>query len=247
MSRPVRNASIIASQRISKILKPLRNSFENLTVDETPINHAEDAVVTITNEVEEKPIDHVIPSLQDETIIPIHEEDSQKEPEPQSESFTWTPPTNEVPLSNADQIGFNYYVRLMLQKANTSDMEVNTNSIHHVFQTILLSPKCLMYNVELRNLIIQKMDAMEEHILSQLNKLQQKKLDDTLWVVKSQMYRTVHHVRIRNEINQHMSKIIELYSEYAEFLKRSELLQTIHHLRNILQQLRVLPGYVQSS
>ena len=249
MSRPTRNASIIASQRITKILKPLRNSFENLTVDEPSTNEVP-AVVPV-----EVPL--VVPAvvpIEVPAVVPVEvpavvpsdhpspNETSLEEPH----SFVWKPLTSSY-QHTPEYIGMIRYIRLKLAQAKTADMVMNQAAIQDIFQALIINPTCLMYNVELRKAIVQKMDEIEETIAIQWRSLQTQKVDDKLWELKSELYRIIQHPAIQHEINQHMSEMIRLYTDYSVFLKRNELLQNMYNLRTIMKELETLPGYVSSS
>lgn len=245
MSRPTRNASIIASQRISKILKPLRNSFENLTVDESPSNEVVvEAVVQtkshVHTQVEESEIPVEVARPLEEPPVEVHQVNSVVEKK------DWSKTDSDSYEHSADYIGMIRYIRLKMVKASQADMVTNQQAIQDIFQALILSPQCLVKCVSLRNTIIEQMDEMEKTIASQWKTLQSRKMDDELWSLKSELYRIVQHPSIRNQINNHMSDILQLYNNYSEFLKRNELLQSIYNLRQILKELESLPGYVHA-
>jgi hypothetical protein len=260
MSRPTRNASIIASQRITKILKPLRNSFENLTVDEPSINEVPAVVPAVVPVEVPVVVSAVVPAVVPvevpavvPAVVPVEvpaavpsdhplpNETSLEEPH----SFVWKPLTSSY-QHTPEYIGMIRYIRLKLAQAKNADMVTNQTAIQDIFQALIINPTCLMYHVELRNVITCKMDEIEETIASQWKSLQTQKVDDTLWSLKSELYRTIQHPAIQDKINQHMSEIIHLYNDYSLFLKRNELLQNIYNLRTIMKEIQILPGHLPS-
>jgi hypothetical protein len=104
MSRPTRNASIIASQRITKILKPLRNSFENLTVDEPSTNEVPVVPVQVPVQepyvIDQEPVEVPVVPVKVPVEVPIvpvevpstHETDIEN-PFEETSSFVWKPLT----------------------------------------------------------------------------------------------------------------------------------------------------------
>jgi len=250
MSRPTRTASLIASQRISNILRPKNSSRVNSVMG--------DSVCEVIEEEEWTHCDKFSPFLPSSTYpnnpsnsprVPFITIPSPKESNP----LTFAPRSDPfVPITDlhtndrfTEYMGTKHYIRMMLERSQSSfNPEDHTAISIHIFEHLVAHPTILIYEPRFRETIVSKMKEFENSIYTQTHSKEIKELEETFWNLKSKAYSVIQHSQLRNKINSHMTDLIQMYQEYLCYLNRSELVRIIATLKQILIDIKKHPKYV---
>lgn len=246
MSRPSRTASLLASQRISSILRPKSSSRANSVMG--------DSVCEVINEEEWTNCDKFSPFLPD-PFIPTN---SPRVPPISIPSPTYTNPNTYAPkaadcvplvVPSADRfteyMGTKNYIRMMLLRSQaTSNPEDNTAITTKIFEHLVAHPTILIYEPRFRETVIGKIKEFENTIFTQTRSPELQELEETFWKLKSNSHSLIQHSQIRNKINSYLTDILQMYQEYRSYLHRPELVDIIALLKQILLDIQKHPKYV---
>jgi hypothetical protein len=246
MSRPTRTASLLASQRISSILRPKGSSRANSVMG--------DSVCEVINEEEWTNCEKFSPFLPD-PFIPTN---SPRIPPIDIPSPTYNNPNTYAPKAEpyvpsktvlgdrfTEYMGTKHYIRMMLQRSQASfNPEENTTITVKIFEHLVAHPTILIYEPRFRETVLGKIKEFENTISTQTHSPELQELEETFWKLKSTAYSLIQHSQIRNKINSHLTDILQMYQEYRSYLHRPELVSIITILKQILLDIQKHPKYV---
>jgi hypothetical protein len=252
MSRPIRTASLVASQRISSLLRPKSSSRANSVMG--------DSVCEVINEEEWTNCEKFSPFLPD-PFIPTN---SPRIPPIDIPSPTYNNPNTYAPKAEAyvpannslsnqvngddrftEYMGTKHYIRMMLRRTQaSSNPEDNTAITIKIFEHLVAHPTILIYEPRFRETVIGKIKEFENTIFTQTHSPELQELEDTFWKLKSTAYSLIHHSQLRNKINTHLTDILQMYQEYRAYLHRPTLVDIIAILKQILLDIQKHPKYV---
>ena len=249
MSRPTRTASLIASQRISSLLRPKGSSRANSVMG--------DSVCEVINEEEWTACEKFTPFLPD-PFIPTN---SPRIPPISIPSPTYTNPHTYAPKAEpyvpsviqpfvpsdrfTEYMGTKHYIRMMLQRSQaSSNPEDNTTITVKIFEHLVAHPTILIYEPRFREVVVGKIKEFEHTIATQTRSPELQELEETFWKLKSNSHSIIQHSQLRNKINSHLTDILQMYQEYRAYLHRPELVDIIALLKQILLDIQKHPKYV---
>jgi len=249
MSRPTRTASLLASQRISSLLRPKGSSRANSVMG--------DSVCEVINEEEWIACEKFSPFLPD-PFIPTN---SPRVPPISIPSPTYTNPNTYAPKAAdcvplvvpsqdrfTEYMGTKHYIRMMLQRSQaSSNPEDNTTITVKIFEHLVAHPTILIYEPRFREVVVGKIKEFENTIATQTRSPELQELEETFWKLKSNSHSLIQHSQIRNKINSHLTDILQMYQEYRSYLHRPELVDIIALLKQILLDIQKHPKYVAQS
>lgn len=250
MSRPIRSASLVASQRISSLLRPKSSSRANSVMG--------DSVCEVINEEEWTNCEKFSPFLPDPFIptnsprippinIPSPSYTNPNTYAPRAEQHI-APNTTNIDLGDTrftEYMGTKHYIRMMLQRTQaSSNPEDNTTITIKIFEHLVAHPTILIYEPRFRETVIGKIKEFENTIFAQTHSPELQELEDTFWKLKSTAYSLIHHSQLRNKINSHLTDILQMYQEYRAYLHRPALTDIIVILKQILLDIQKHPKYV---
>jgi hypothetical protein len=252
MSRPIRTASLVASQRISSLLRPKSSSRANSVMG--------DSVCEVIHEEEWTNCEKFSPFLPDPLIptnsprippisIPSPKENNPHTYAPKADSYV---PSNDFLSNNVsgdnrftEYMGTKHYIRMMLRRTQaSSNPEDNTAITIKIFEHLVAHPTILIYEPRFRETVVGKIKEFENTIFTQTHSPDLQELEDTFWKLKSTAYSLIKHSQLRNKINSHLTDIIQVYQEYRSYLNRHELVGIIDILKQILLDIQKHPKYV---
>ena len=257
MSRPTRTASVLASQRISSLLRPKGSSRANSVMG--------DSVCEVINEEEWTACEKFSPFLPD-PFIPTNSPRIPPISIP-SPSYTYTNPDTYAPKASdrvpsdfpsvvppffipsrdrfTEYMGTKHYIRMMLQRSQaSSNPEDNTTITVKIFEHLVAHPAILIYEPRFREVVVGKIKEFENTIATQTRSPELQELEETFWKLKSNSHSLIQHSQIRNKINSHLTDILQMYQEYRSYLHRPELVDIIALLKQILLDIQKHPKYV---
>jgi hypothetical protein len=242
MSRPTRTASLLASQRISSLLRPKGSSRANSVMG--------DSVCEVINEEEWIACEKFSPFLPD-PFIPTN---SPRIPPISIPSPTYTNHNTYAPKAEpfvpsqdrfTEYMGTKHYIRMMLQRSqSSSNPEDNTTITVKIFEHLVAHPTILIYEPRFREVVVGKIKEFENTIATQTRSPELQELEETFWKLKSNSPSLIQHSQIRNKINSHLTDILQMYQEYRSYLHRPELVDIIALLKQILLDIQKHPKYV---
>ena len=240
MSRPTRTASLLASQRISSLLRPKSSSRANSVMG--------DSVCEVINEEEWTACEKFSPRPTNSPRIPPISIPSPTYTNP----HTYAPKASDyVPLVVPSQdrfteyMGTKHYIRMMLQRSQaSSNPEDNTTITVKIFEHLVAHPTILIYEPRFREVVVGKIKEFENTIATQTRSPELQELEETFWKLKSNSHSLIQHSQIRNKINSHLTDILQMYQEYRSYLHRPELVDIIALLKQILLDIQKHPKYV---
>jgi hypothetical protein len=250
MSRPTRTASLLASQRISSLLRPKGSSRANSVMG--------DSVCEVINEEEWTNCEKFSPFLPD-PLIPTN---SPRIPPISIPSPTYTNPNTYAPKAEpyvpsviqpfvpsqdrfTEYMGTKHYIRMMLQRSqSSSNPEDNTSITVKIFEHLVAHPAILIYEPRFREVVVGKIKEFENTIATQTRSPELQELEETFWKLKSNSHSLIQHSQIRNKINSHLTDILQMYQEYRAYLQRPALVDIIVILKQILLDIQKHPKYV---
>lgn len=250
MSRPTRTASLVASQRISSLLRPKSSSRANSVMG--------DSVCEVINEEEWTNCEKFSPFLPDPFIptnspcippivIPSPTYTNPNTYAPRAETHIVSNTTNSDLGDNrfTEYMGTKHYIRMMLQRSQaSSNPEDNTAITIKIFEHLVAHPTILIYEPRFRETVVGKIKEFENTIFTQTHSLELQELEDTFWKLKSTAYSLIHHSQLRNKISSHLTDILQMYQEYRAYLHRPALVDIIAILKQILLDIQKHPKYV---
>ena len=248
MSRPTRTASLLASQRISSLLRPKSSSRANSVMGDSVMGDSVmgDSVCEVINEEEWTNCDKFstfLPQPTNTPRVPPIDIPSPKDNNPN----TYAPKASDVVPSDrfTEYIGTKYYIRMMLQRGESrSNPEDNTAITIKIFEHLVAHPTILIYEPRFRETILGKIKEFENTIFTQTRSPELQELEETFWKIKSTSYSLIQHSHIRNKINSHLTDILQLYQEYRAYLHRPDLVSIITILKQILLDIQKHRNYV---
>ena len=240
MSRPTRTASVLASQRISSLLRPKGSSRANSVMG--------DSVCEVINEEEWIACEKFSPRPTNSPRVPPISIPSPTYTNP----HTYAPKASDyVPLVVPSQdrfteyMGTKHYIRMMLQRSQaSSNPEDNTTITVKIFEHLVAHPTILIYEPRFREVVVGKIKEFENTIATQTRSPELQELEETFWTLKSNSHSLIQHSQIRNKINSHLTDILQIYQEYRSYLHRPELVDIIALLKQILLDIQKHPRYV---
>ena len=241
MSRPTRTASLLASQRISSLLRSKSSSRANSVMG--------DSVCEVINEEEWMNCEKFSPFLPD-PLIPTN---SPRIPPINIPSPTYTNPNTYAPKAEpyvpsdrfTEYMGTKHYIRMMLQRTQaSSNPEDNTSITVKIFEHLVAHPAILIYEPRFREVVVGKIKEFENTIATQTRSPELQELEETFWKLKSNSHSLIQHSQIRNKINSHLTDILQMYQEYRAYLQRPALVDIIVILKQILLDIQKHPKYV---
>jgi hypothetical protein len=246
MSRPTRTASLLASQRISSLLRPKSSSRANSVMG--------DSVCEVINEEEWTNCEKFSPFLPD-PFIPTNSPriPPMRIPPISIPSSTYTNPNTYAPKAAdcvpsdrfTEYMGTKHYIRMMLQRTQaSSNPEDNTTITVKIFEHLVAHPTILIYEPRFREVVVGKIKEFENTIATQTRSPELQELEETFWKLKSNSHSLIQHSQIRNKINSHLTDILQMYQEYRSYLHRPELVDIIAILKQILLDIQKHPKYV---
>lgn len=255
MSRPTRTASLLASQRISSLLRPKGSSRANSVMG--------DSVCEVINEEEWTACEKFSPFLPD-PFIPTNSPriPPMRIPPISIPSPTYTNPHTYAPKAEpyvpsvvqpfvpsqdrfTEYMGTKQYIRMLLQRSQaSSNPEDNTSITVKIFEHLVAHPAILIYEPRFREVVVGKIKEFENTISTQTHSPELQELEDTFWKLKSTSYSLIQHSQIRTKINSHLTDILQMYQEYRAYLQRPALTDIIAILKQILLDIRKHPKYV---
>ena len=244
MSRPSRTASLLASQRISSLLRPKSSSRANSVMGDSVMG---DSVCEVIDEEEWTACDKFSPPPKNSLHVPPIDIPSPKDNNPK----TYAPKASVVPLVVPSQdrfteyMGTKHYIRMMLQRTQaSSNPEDNTTITAKIFEHLVAHPAILIYEPRFRETVLGKIKEFENTIFTQTHSPELQDLEELFWKLKSTSHSQIKHSQIRNKINSHLTDILQLYQDYRSYLHRSELVEMIALLKQILLDIQKHPSYV---
>lgn len=255
MSRPTRTASLLASQRISSLLRPKGSSRANSVMG--------DSVCEVINEEEWIACEKFSPFLPD-PFIPTNSPriPPMSIPPISIPSPTYTNPNTYAPKASTtvplvvpstvpskdrftEYMGTKHYIRMMLQRSQaSSNPEDNTAITIKIFEHLVAHPTILIYEPRFREVVIGKIKEFEHTIATQTRSPELQELEETFWKLKSSSHSLIQHSQIRNKINSHLTDILQMYQEYRSYLHRPDLVDIIVLLKQILLDIQKHRDYV---
>jgi len=264
MSRPTRTASLLASQRISSLLRPKGSSRANSVMGDSVMGDSVmgDSVCEVINEEEWTACEKFSPFLPD-PFIPTN---SPRIPPINIPSPTYTNPNTYAPKAEpyvpsvvqpfvplvvpsqdrfTEYMGTKQYIRMLLQRSQaSSNPEDNTSITINIFEHLVAHPAILIYEPRFREVVVGKIKEFENTISTQTHSPELQELEDTFWKLKSTSYSLIQHSQIRTKINSHLTDILQMYQEYRAYLQRPALTDIIAILKQILLDIQKHPKYV---
>jgi hypothetical protein len=250
MSRPTRTASLLASQRISSLLRPKGSSRANSVMG--------DSVCEVIDEEEWTACEKFSPFLPD-PFIPTN---SPRVPPINIPSPTYTNPHTYAPKAEpyvpsvvpsvvpsrdrfTEYMGTKHYIRMLLERSQaSSNPEDNTAITVNIFEHLVAHPAILIYEPRFREVVLGKIKEFENTISTQTRSHELQDLEETFWKLKSTSYSLIQHSQIRTKINSHLTDILQMYQEYRAYLHRPALTDIITILKQILLDIQKHPKYV---
>ena len=253
MSRPTRTASLLASQRISSLLRPKGSSRANSVMGDSVMG---DSVCEVINEEEwiacekfsPRPTNspHIPPiSIPSPTYTNPHTYAPKAEPYVPSVFPSVIQPFIPSQDRFTEYMGTKHYIRMMLQRSQaSSNPEDNTTITVKIFEHLVAHPAILIYEPRFREVVVGKIKEFENTIATQTRSPELQELEETFWKLKSNSHSLIQHSQLRNKINSHLTDILQMYQEYRAYLHRPELVDIIALLKQILLDIQKHPKYV---
>ena len=157
---------------------------------------------------------------------------------------------NDAGITRARKHGYDstvHIVQYLLNELENAQYEDERAEIAtKMFKVINNSPNLLIYEPNFRNIIINKMQELDKHIDSRIQKFQKSKYEEALQILKLSVSVNIRNSKTRQVIAKKLEEINTALKEYETWAPGAEMKNEFTILRNTLKTIKQHPAYVDN-
>ena len=134
------------------------------------------------------------------------------------------------------------YLLWQLEEAKTDEERIEGTI--KLFQFINKNHTFLVYESELRSIIVAKMASIEANIKKSANRFAAANYDEALDMLRTSIWANVRHYKMRSIIDKHLGEIRSTLGEYEKWGRSESLINEFNTTKGLLDTIKYHPDYV---
>ena len=141
-----------------------------------------------------------------------------------------------------------HIIRFLLEEMDNAKFEDQRCEIAEKMFTLLnKNPNILIYEPKFRDVVVNKLIEVQEHINKRSEKCQIQKQQELIRMMALSARIDVRNSTMRQKIYRHLSKINNILKDYKDWTYGTSLKNQINNLNNTLELIKNNPSYVVSN
>jgi hypothetical protein len=141
-----------------------------------------------------------------------------------------------------------HIIRFLLEEMDNAKFEDQRCEIAEKMFTLLnKNPNILIYEPKFRDVVVNKLNEVQEHINKRSEKCQIQKQQELIRMMALSARIDVRNSTMRQKIYRHLSKINNILKDYKDWTYGTSLKNQINNLNKTLELIKNNPSYVVSN
>jgi hypothetical protein len=138
-----------------------------------------------------------------------------------------------------------HIIRFLLDEMNTSKFEDERCEIAgKMFDILNKNPNILIYEPKFREVVINKLNEVQDHINKRSDKFQIEKQQKIIRMMEISVQLDIHNSAMRHKIYKHLNDINTILKSYKDWASGDSLKNKINQLYLTLEHIKRNPSYI---